>query len=137
MLNLKFSPSVWSGKEIHRRGLHALYPWKMMTFQTKTLVGACIILFQAGCTLLGHNIDKRIEATQPAPSGTGRPSIPVQKAHANVFAPVGEEVDKAIFKSLTRRRTQHDMAWRDVQDCLEEETKVCSISSGCRCEEKK
>lgn len=89
------------------------------------------------CSIIGYNVDKRIDATHPSPSGTGRPSIAPQKAHANLFTTVGEEIDKDILKALTTRETQHDMAWRDVQYCLEEETRVCSISSGCRCVERK
>lgn len=100
-----------------------------------TLMVASLSL--TGCSVIGYNIDKHIDATHPSPTGTGRPSMAPQKAHVNVFTTVGEEIDKDVLKALTTRETQHDMAWRDVQYCLEEETRVCSISSGCRCVDRK
>lgn len=109
----------------------------MTKFQPTILSLASLAALMSGCSVIGCELDKHIDATQSAPSGGGRPNIPPTQARSNVFTTVGDHVDKDILKALTKRREQNDMSWRDVQDCGDDEIKVCSVSAGCNCKPKK
>lgn len=100
-----------------------------------------------GCSIVGNNIDKHLHAGGQGHSriyvdgnGEGRHVVPASQDNsykAGPFTAMGDDVDKAIFKSLMTRRMQNDMAIRDEGGCLEGELKVCSVSAGCACEEKR
>jgi hypothetical protein len=109
----------------------------MTKFKLTTVFLVSLAMFTAGCSVIGYELDKHIGATQPAPSGGGRPNIPPDQARSNVFTTVGDHVDKEILKVLTTRREQNDVSWRDVQDCDDDEIKVCSVSAGCNCRPKR
>lgn len=128
-----------------------------MTFLRLFIFASTLALLMTGCGAIGYNLEKRTkEEWRPPFDEQGRarphpdadPANPMRNrtryerlsADPNSLTSQGNAIDEAIAKEVIKEiftpRKNHDMKMRDIQDCLDDEVKVCSISSGCSCREK-
>ncbi|HJV52364.1 MAG TPA: hypothetical protein VJ652_12945 [Noviherbaspirillum sp.] len=118
-----------------------------MHFRLVFVISISAVIALAGCTAIGYNIDKQLSVEMPERSsrvyvdGNGEGRHIVHDTHKERtdpgFTSAGAEIDKEIFKALVTRRQANDMALRDEPGCPDGQIKVCSISTGCACAEKR